>query len=259
MSVIRELYHKLYLDYSSYSKSIPNINDTAVFVPMKGSKYNDDLPIKLMIIGRAVYDWDYLIANSADEFGVLAEKQFESSNRFKWVEGTDDNLHHCDYQLNNSAFWKTSKAIWDGLIRSRANGNYVISEEQRWVEYICWSNLYKVAPKGGGNPTTTMCRAQFEACRDLLKYEIDTWKPTHILFVTGGNWIFEKTKRVKPECNFASLFVDEDNKEIEFGNEIVRNVRIKGQEQIKVLVTKRPENINNERYIKDVLNGFGIK
>ena len=46
-------------------------------------------------------------------------------------------------------------------------------------------NLYKIAPRKGGNPSEAWQKMQREACVELLRAEIEFFNPTHILFVTG--------------------------------------------------------------------------
>lgn len=57
-----------------------------------------------------------------------------------------------------------------------------------WPSYLVWSNLYKLAPAGGGNPSNKLCDIQEEGCIRLLKHESAEFAPKRILFLTGWNW-----------------------------------------------------------------------
>lgn len=123
-------------------------------------------------------------------------------------------------------------------------------EEVRWVENIVWSNLYKVAPKEQGNPTTGMCRVQQVICRDLLREEIELYRPTHILLVTGWNWIswgdensflslFEDVKQIDEKCVVGTAYFD-----------------LNDEKKIPVVITNRPEYLKNDQYVEEVLKWF---
>ena len=83
-----------------------------------------------------------------------------------------------DYCLSRP-FWGYSKEIWDTLYGA------VTSWRERWYQKIVWTNLYKIAPRKGGNPSEAWRKMQREACAQLLRAEIVFFNPTHILFVTG--------------------------------------------------------------------------
>lgn len=57
-----------------------------------------------------------------------------------------------------------------------------------WPGTLIWSNLYKVAPFQGGNPSPTLKNAQLETCQRHLAAEVALWKPKRILFLTGWSW-----------------------------------------------------------------------
>ena len=57
-----------------------------------------------------------------------------------------------------------------------------------WPSTLCWSNLYKVAPFAGGNPSTSLAKAQLEKCIQILRIEVSDWKPRRLLFLTGYSW-----------------------------------------------------------------------
>ena len=62
-------------------------------------------------------------------------------------------------------------------------------EEPGWSKHLAWTNLYKLAPAGGGNPSGELCRAQFAACKRLLRMEVERLKPSIVLALTGWGWI----------------------------------------------------------------------
>jgi hypothetical protein len=77
-----------------------------------------------------------------------------------------------------SAFFRVAKKVGRKL-------DVVAEDAEDWSSYLVWSNLFKVAPRDGGNPGLLMQRAQEPWCYSLLKKELDTYKPKRVLFMTG--------------------------------------------------------------------------
>ena len=96
----------------------------------------------------------------------------------------------------------------------------------------------------GGNavcPDGAMCRLaarlQLPECMEILKEEIDTWKPNLILIETDESWF----------SGFSPLFSS---------IEIARNPVVKVVARYKktpVLVTIRPERQSKEKFISNIL------
>ena len=66
-------------------------------------------------------------------------------------------------------------------------------EGENWHNRILWSNVYKLTPQE--SPVRTLpffwdndkISEYFSLCVDLLKAEIDFFRPKHIVFVTGAS------------------------------------------------------------------------
>ncbi|MHB8381567.1 MAG: hypothetical protein ACYDC3_04400 [Candidatus Binataceae bacterium] len=85
------------------------------------------------------------------------------------------------YSTNRSPFWQTLKGVLAKL-------NLADTDDDSWPSYVVWTNLYKISPADGGNPPTPLCGAQFKYCAELLKMEIESYKPVRVLFSTGLAW-----------------------------------------------------------------------
>lgn len=148
------------------------------FTAQKGSDYNN----KLMIVGRAVNDWSSEFRLNDVQINELLHELFLNSPEhncpLQWVESSWGSVK--EYNAKKSAFWRVVKNL-------SLNINQLESDSS-WVSKIVWSNLYKIAPSGGGNPSDSLCDAQFEACNELLKAEIIEFKPKYIVFLTGEDW-----------------------------------------------------------------------
>lgn len=235
-------------------------NELSHFVGMKGNKY-DVQAVKLLIVGRAVNGWG-TFGNllCADDFSEEAVEKFEK-NIFDWVvyDGEKNTLRNDYleegeyYWLNDSPFWRTNKKVWMKLSN---HPDFKDSENDRWVDYIAWTNLYKIAPQKTGNPTTTMSKRQLSACKDILKAEIEKFNPTHILFVTGYEWWFEEFSDV-----FGIGLFDKDKiKKNEYRGENKNNFFAEASTVtaggVKIVVSCRPEFRDENSYIKDIINAF---
>ena len=226
----------------------------AHFVPMKGVKY-DSSEIKLMLVGRAVNGWFDADVKTKIEYGNYIERLLINDNgKFDWVTDENGVLYNKnesgskgDYRLS-SPFWDYSKSIFKYLIEKNKSDNYQeILSDTRWIDYIVWTNLYKIAPTHMDNPDEEMKKLQQEECINILKYEIERYKPTHILAFTGWNDWF---------CYFENLMTEHKV----LGTNVARgknknSVYLEALGKIgniKVAVTCRPENRNKKDFLEDV-------
>lgn len=57
-----------------------------------------------------------------------------------------------------------------------------------WSSYVAWSDVCKVAPFEGGNPSDSLYYAQIEDCEEIFKVEVKALSPKAIIFFTGYGW-----------------------------------------------------------------------
>lgn len=220
------------------------------FAGMKGTKY-DDQKIRLLIVGRAVNGWGSLDISSPDKFAEHACNKIKNEH-FNWIVSengvlrNDFKSENGYYWLDKSSFWRVSKKIWETLTD---NIDFKNSNDDKWTDYIAWTNLYKVAPADMGNPTTAMCRKQLDACKEILRAELEFFKPTHILFVTDYQWWFKDFEDVF-DVNFI---VNGINKYRGEKNNIFAEAYATTNDGTKVVVACRPEMRDEEAYVEDVL------
>lgn len=171
------VYRKLLesMEASNYRNRSQNLS---CFSAQKGKFYNNNV----MFVGRAVNGWGTEFKLKNIDSNLLLDNLFSSlpNNNcpLKWVEsswGITDK-----YNPNKSAFWRVVKQISENI-----NG---LDCSHHWSSKVIWSNLYKIAPNEGGNPSDGLCNAQFNACNELLEAEIREFKPKYIVFLTGYNW-----------------------------------------------------------------------
>jgi hypothetical protein len=153
-----------------------------------------------MIVGRAPNGWDpdqgFLYSDVSDiaEARNHIEKGISFTNSTKdplaWVfeqAGVSD-----DYNTNKSAFWRVSRGVLEALCGETQEGRY-------WSSRLVWSNLYKISPASGGNPSGPLIEKQEGIATELLEQEISEYRPRAILFLTGRDWA-DPFLRTLPRC-----------------------------------------------------------
>ena len=259
---MKALYEKLYREYeekqnnngsSRSNRNLISIKELSNFVSMKGTQF-DTSDVRLFVVGRAANGWKSLECETEQQFGDEADQEF-SKVGFQWIEGTEDNfqsLHNKPkagekpYYLSSSPFWRVVSNIWCGLSNASNRGEF--------INHIAWSNLYKISPEKGGNPTSTMCKWQIEACKEILKAEIRAYKPTYILMITD----YERWFAPQKGCNFSELF--DDPKPLGSNYED-KTIFVEGTakfnldgELIPVVITCRPEGRKEDAFVEEALS-----
>ena len=206
------------------------------FLAMEGNKYSAG---GLMVVGRAVNGWTHDVSPAGlTDNSVL--------NRFKsaiytsvncpmtWVTnqwGATD----C-YNSRKSAFWRVIREVTLQLCIAEHSGN-------DWSSHLVWSNLYKLSPRDGGNPSGTLQNIQLDGCRALFDLEIETYRPGRLLLLTGWDWaepFLAKLRRVdQPGGEFVErtgqwLFCD--------------------GRQSRVVVSCHPQGKSEKRWVREVLH-----
>lgn len=154
--------------------------------PMRGHRY---IPGKsMMIIGRAVNGWlpgwqASAFLDSGTREHALEEIRGESENEsecpMKWVIDSAGPGKH--YNTNRSAFWRIARKVVLALVNEARS-------DAPWSSHLAWTNLYKVAPAVGGNPSAKLRYAQFQTCLHLLRLELEAWAPGRVLVMAGKDW-----------------------------------------------------------------------
>lgn len=200
--------------------------DLVIFTPGIGKNYKGDL----LIIGRAVNDWHiYLNKNNTNkeknDIVLQINNEIENHN-LDWVYerwGNQDG----QYNTKKSAFWRVTNMLAE-----------LITKVENPIHSIVYSNLYKVAKSGGGNPSDKLCDIQFKICADILRQEIEFFKPKIIVMLTGLNW--------------ADYFLED----LKVNNELKQKtdyVSFVGQyKQSKIVVSPHPQGKSENEIIKEI-------
>jgi hypothetical protein len=144
----------------------------------------------LMVFGRAPNGWGQ--GWQPEELGSPAgaaafavdvldgvEQPSGDSGPMGWVAARWGDERH--YNTARSAFWRVTRHVHRNL-----SGHP--EDAPDWSDRLVWSNLYKLAPAGGGNPSETLCRLQFASCLQLFQEELSRLWPRRVLLLTGLDW-----------------------------------------------------------------------
>ena len=146
----------------------------------------------IMFVGRAVNDWKTQgDRNTEGMFTVGSPNQiYMCDDQVKWVE---DKQYY-----KTSAFWRVVKSIAQQLSK----------DEKGWYKHIVWSNLYKLSPTGGGNPSYTLREIQFETCLNILKVELENFKPKFVVLLNGPEWYADFLRELSGCDELGSVNID---------------------------------------------------
>jgi hypothetical protein len=205
--------------------------------PMKGTQYNG----RLMVIGRAVNGWEdsewipeeLIDPSNRNQYltNLLLPSTTEGTCPLEWVKKSWGN-NEGGYNSKKSAFWRVVYRVMCGL-----------DSEEDWSSRIVWSNLYKIAPAKGGNPSARLINLQMEKSIQLIKEEIILWKPENILFLTGLNWSSPFIKEI-PEFKIKNT--DQELVEGKGYIEIDKH-------RSKVIIAKHPQGKNEIKMVEEII------
>lgn len=159
------------------------------FLAMSGNAYDRGL----MIVGRATNGWiepgvtPRELGDPNIRGDHVREVQQESltedgSCPMLWVTRLwPKKRYEKRYCTGSSAFWRSVC----GAVKNLGIANV---ENVDWPSHLVWSNLYKLAPVKGGNPSEGLCRIQLSGCIELLGLELRIYRPSRVLFLTGEDW-----------------------------------------------------------------------
>lgn len=224
---------------SSYRKSDQRLSG---FMAMEGCDYASAR--KLMVVGRAVNGWgdgqmvSWLKERSTWAAFVDSIHGSENDCPLAWV--SDDAGASDRYNTNFSAFWRVLKEV------SRQLGVWDERNEGRWSSQLVWSNLYKVSPHTGGNPSNSLCSLQEAGCIALLREEILEYAPDRVLFLTGMTWAWPFMKGL--ECRLQAMGTLVDAK----GQVQVSDDRA----PVPFVIAAHPQGKDESGWVDEVLEAF---
>lgn len=142
-----------------------------------GKEFPQESNTGLIFVGRAVNSW---ISDELDIECLFDERNdcrvFNRADQIEWVENLRGNIS--GYNTNKSAFWRVIKQTTERLYPS-----------DKWYKKIAWSNLCKLSPFDGGNPSNSAYYDQLKINKKILNTEFEVLSPKVIVFLTKYNWV----------------------------------------------------------------------
>lgn len=213
-------------------------NDLTAAPHFMGELYGKNNNFKLMVVGRAVNGWEYDFDSCESEEDVLnailnQTFTFEDIVKEEGIQGEKST-----YFYSKSPFWRLIRKLLESY-----------GEGENYNKKVLWSNLYKIAPRNGGNPGWLLIRPELQTYIDMIKKEIEIYKPTHILFITDIGYFnpyplnskyprFGENLNVNEICGYDYVVAE-------------------GQyEKVKIVVCKRPEQRNTDNMVMEIKKVF---
>jgi hypothetical protein len=203
---------------------------------------------KLMVVGRAVNgwcdEWSPNIATIKEEREKIVESAYQEclfindECPMKWVSDKWGISEPGTYTYNTkrSAFWRVIRQVAGRL-------GIADIETDDWPSHLIWSNLYKIAPFKGGNPSEKLCDLQYDQCVKCLKQEIRDWKPRRILFLTGLGWAKELLEDLQQ--------IEKSKGYVEAAGELIT-----GKHKAKVVVVPHPQGKPESQIVDEIIDAF---
>ena len=243
---------ELLLDIGKSAAQLTNPDQAVTgFISMQGCLYNNEL----MVVGRATNGWieddpptpneltDLVTAKNYAST-VIKESQGDGSCPMKWVADKwgRQSGNTKSYNTKKSAFWRVSYNVLTEL-------GIVKNDDKTWPSHLVWSNLYKVAPARGGNPSKKLCDIQLDACVRLLQEELSTYRPNRLLLLTGLDW--------------AEPFL-KDLEKPSISSQNFKYVKAYAQKYLsdggttKIVVAAHPQGKKESDWVKEVFDAFKL-
>ncbi len=154
-------------------------NEYTLFYPVIGKDYNQNK--NLLVVGQATNGWQPVF--SLNDVRIKLSNIVEESQNYSAQEGDKCPLEwinkewpNKDYSLFRSFFWN----ITYKLVKQFYNKN-----DQNWNNMIAWSNLMKIAPSTGSNPSDFEIDSQINYASKLFVKELEDLQPKNVLVMTN--------------------------------------------------------------------------
>lgn len=160
---------------------------TLTAVPCMIGKQADQGSVKLMIVGRAVNGWEV-------DFGDCSSLE-ATVRSVMHQENHLDEFAGQSIEQENGTIYHYARFGFICLMRKMVGAFH--GTEENWQQRLIWSNLFKVALRGGDNPSILMVREDMPLYWDILAQEMMMYHPDLVLFATdvGDFDRYEDSKR----------------------------------------------------------------
>lgn len=209
---------------------------------MKGELYGKDGSPRLMVVGRSVNGWEV-------DFGECPTLEDTVDSVLKQENALYKFATESTVQEDGSTYYHARSPF---LRFMRTLVKEFCGTDENWPQRLLWSNLYKIAPRHGGNSPMAMVRDHIPTYRDILGLEIQQYRPDLVLFVTDASW-FHCYPDSKQFENFTPLMAPLP---LDWAGMDCRFVQAVGHftqaPDVKMMVCCRPEGHKVEEMVKEI-------
>lgn len=169
-----------------------SFKDVCTFCLQWGKNFPLEKKKGLLFVGKSVNGWVTYDTDAKRLFDIHnPDRIFAREDQMEWINNLSGNTD--GYNTKKSAFWRLLKKV---------SKKYYSNE---WYSNIAWTNLYKIAPWKGGNPSGKLQAIQHEYCFELLKKEVEILSPEYVILLTSGwEWSFLKYLNDYKELRISS-------------------------------------------------------
>lgn len=170
LSDYKELYRNLLDSVADYDGRI------CTFYHQAGKYYLNNKNNRILFVGKANNGWINDDRNVESLFDITNKNRIVNrDDQMEWIKNLEGKKVEEHYNTRKSAFFRLMKRISVSLLENKND----------WYNYVAWTNLYKIAPWEGGNPTSTLKNMQQEYCAKILEKDFEFLNPSIIIFLTS--------------------------------------------------------------------------
>ena len=164
------------------SSEMSNNKSLMIEFARHGELYSKNEEIRLMIVGRATGCFDeekedcrVIECENGNQINEERLKHcfedYNENDHLNWIHSQD--VRKGNKYIDSFSFFSFSKKVYLALMRQE--------QDYEWFKKICYTNMFKIISTKGGNPSVKLRNAQKGKMLEIMKVEIDYYKPTHIL------------------------------------------------------------------------------
>ncbi len=153
--------------------------ELTAFWPQRGPLYQGELAI----VGRSVNKW-YPQCSFLGREASTPGGRLNIASQTRTVSETDGfPVRRQPREEDENENWEFNNAYKRARLLKIANALVGFPS-------LFWTELFKIAPAGGGNPSLNLRRLQLSSCTDLIRLELHELRPQRVLAMTGlANWL----------------------------------------------------------------------
>lgn len=201
---------------------------------------------KVMVVGRAVNGWEVDFEDTSSLAATVNSVLTQKNRMDDFAKDSIVDEHGEKYYYAKSSFLRMMRQLVGAFTGS----------EENWQQRLAWSNLFKIAPRNGKNPSWLMIRKDIPLYCELIKEELKQNKPDVVVFVTDMDF-FDPYPNHKTYSSFKGL-IDGPGLNTSQSKYVCAAGNFINDQNIKVVVCKRPEFRPIAEMIKDILDTYGM-